>query len=67
MFDDNTVFQVNPTGNFVTGGPDGRYWSYRKKKLLLIHMVAMLLMEEEPLAVKTALKWIEVEHIWQDI
>ena len=23
MFDDNTVFQVNPTGNFVTGGPDG--------------------------------------------
>ena len=23
MFDDNTIFQVNPTGNFVTGGPDG--------------------------------------------
>ena len=23
MFDENTVFQVNPTGNFVTGGPDG--------------------------------------------
>ena len=23
MFDNNTIFQVNPTGNFVTGGPDG--------------------------------------------
>ena len=23
MFDNDTVFQVNPTGNFVTGGPDG--------------------------------------------
>ena len=23
MFDDDTIFQVNPTGNFVTGGPDG--------------------------------------------
>ena len=23
MFDNNTIFKVNPTGNFVTGGPDG--------------------------------------------
>jgi len=23
MFDKNTIFQINPTGNFVTGGPDG--------------------------------------------
>jgi len=23
MYDENTTFQVNPTGNFVTGGPDG--------------------------------------------
>ena len=23
MFDDDTIFQVNPTGNFITGGPDG--------------------------------------------
>jgi S-adenosylmethionine synthetase len=23
MIDKNTIFQVNPTGNFVTGGPDG--------------------------------------------
>tara|TARA_Y100000741_G_scaffold4054_1_gene3440 strand:+ start:318 stop:1454 length:1137 start_codon:yes stop_codon:yes gene_type:complete len=23
MFDDKTIFQINPTGNFVTGGPDG--------------------------------------------
>ena len=23
MFDDDTIFQINPTGNFVTGGPDG--------------------------------------------
>lgn len=23
MFDENTTFQVNPTGNFVIGGPDG--------------------------------------------
>ena len=39
----------------------------QEEKLLLIHMVAMLLMVEEHLAVKTVLKWIEVEHIWQDI
>ena len=23
MYDENTIFQINPTGNFVTGGPDG--------------------------------------------
>ena len=23
MFDNNTIFKVNPTGNFITGGPDG--------------------------------------------
>ena len=23
LFDENTIFQINPTGNFVTGGPDG--------------------------------------------
>ena len=66
MTDDDTIFKVNPTGNFITGGPDGDT-GVTGRKLLLIHMVAMLLMEEEPLAVKTVLRWIEVEHTWQDI
>ena len=51
MPDDHTIFQVNPTGNFATGRPDGDT-GVTGRKLLLIRMVAMHLMVEEHLAVK---------------
>ena len=66
MIDDDTIFKVNPTGNFITGGPDGDT-GFTGRKIIVDTYGGYAYMEEEPLAVKTVLKWIEVEHMWQDI
>ena len=57
---------MNPTGNFVTGGPDGDT-GVTGRKIIVDTYGGYAPLEEEHLAEKTVQKWIEVAHTWQDI
>jgi S-adenosylmethionine synthetase len=59
-------FYVNPTGNFVIGGPDGDC-GLTEEKSLLIPMVVQLHMVEEHFPERTQLKSTDRPHMHQDI
>ena len=35
LIDENTIWHLNPTGNFVIGGPDGDSWPVTGRKIIV--------------------------------
>jgi len=65
LIDENTVWHLNPTGNFVIGGPDGDA-GVTGRKIIVDTYGGFAPTAAERLAVRILLKWTGQLRTWRD-